>query len=234
MRIFLQAFFGKLAAAIFIAVCIIVGVGPPEWAKMITGIETGVAVRTGFTVLALITLAALLGPFISRIKFGRGKKARKGKEEKLFASTPIIWEQNYFLMAARTEWGVEFYGFQLTGRNNTDKFIGKLGGSVRSEKNGREFAIKLQHNNELVSPDGYGLPARNQFHIGVEFMPRGSGLPGAKFLAKYGILTFSFGYDDQRFSRAYSYEETSAEVERIEGDLRPKPIKSEAGFRAPS
>jgi hypothetical protein len=112
----------------------------------------------------------------------------------------------------------------------TDRFIGKLGGYVRSEKTGNTYPILLRHMDKLIPPDGYGIPARHQFHIGADFFETG-GLPAQKFLEQFGILTFVFEYDGETFTRLYTFEEISKEVAKAREDLTPKPVKSEAGFQ---
>jgi hypothetical protein len=70
-RIFTAAFLGKVAAALFIAVCIALGFGPTEWAAMILGTDPTLLARAGFLFLALLAAVGLLWPFIHARFFTR-------------------------------------------------------------------------------------------------------------------------------------------------------------------
>lgn len=56
MHQFLSSFFGKLLAALFIAVCIALGFGPDEWAGLLTGLQSSIwllAARVSFIGVAV-------------------------------------------------------------------------------------------------------------------------------------------------------------------------------------
>jgi hypothetical protein len=81
MRPFLSAFMGgflgKIAAAIFIAVCVLLGFGPNEWAAYVVPFAVPVIlIRAGFLVLAALTLVGLLSPLIIK----RRTKQKKQRE----------------------------------------------------------------------------------------------------------------------------------------------------------
>jgi len=58
-------FFGKLLAALLIAVCVVLGFGPDTWAKFMIGEwATPLIARIGFVLLAIVTAFAILWPWI--------------------------------------------------------------------------------------------------------------------------------------------------------------------------
>jgi hypothetical protein len=71
VRAFLGTFFGKLAAAIFLAACVALGIGPDWWAKEILAVQPVWYIRAGLILLAVATAVALLGPPVRRF-FGGG------------------------------------------------------------------------------------------------------------------------------------------------------------------
>jgi hypothetical protein len=69
-KAFAGVFFGKLAATLFIAICLALGFGPDEWAKFIvTGLPIWVTpglAQAVFLILAALTFGALIWPFLLR------------------------------------------------------------------------------------------------------------------------------------------------------------------------
>jgi hypothetical protein len=70
-RAFAGGFFGKLAAAVLLAICVLLGFGPNEWAKFImTGLPTWVTpgrAQVVFITLAAVTFVALSWPLWVRL-----------------------------------------------------------------------------------------------------------------------------------------------------------------------
>jgi len=68
------AFFGKLMAALFIAVCIAMGIGPEKWAAfVVSGLgdwATPFGARIAFLVLAIVTLVTVFGPWLLSLRGG--------------------------------------------------------------------------------------------------------------------------------------------------------------------
>jgi hypothetical protein len=143
---------------------------------------------------------------------------------------PIKWAWGYIFAARSVGDGIEISGFQATGENTSGEFIAKLGGFVRSEITGQQFPILVSDRDKLVPTDGYGIPAKHQFHIGARFVETG-GMTPTQFLRDFGRLTFQFEYDGQIYKRHFTFEEIEAQVRRIEADLRPKVSPSGAGVR---
>jgi hypothetical protein len=63
-RAFIGTFFGKMAAAAFIAVCAALGLGPDWWATMILAIHPVWYVRAALILVALVTAATIFGPLL--------------------------------------------------------------------------------------------------------------------------------------------------------------------------
>jgi hypothetical protein len=142
----------------------------------------------------------------------------------------IKWVPNYLLAARSINTGIEISGFQATGQNESDEFIEPIGGFVRSEITGRQFPILVSDGGNLVSPRGYGIPAKHQFQLGARFVESG-GMSVTEFLRDFGRLTFEFRYGSHTYTRRFSPEELDTEARRTEIDLRPKPTPSVAGVK---
>jgi hypothetical protein len=80
MRAFVAAFSGKIAATLFIAVCIALGFGPTEWAAMLLGVEFQLIGRAIFVLLAMATLAGLLWPYWRQPRLFINDAAQKAYE----------------------------------------------------------------------------------------------------------------------------------------------------------
>jgi hypothetical protein len=142
----------------------------------------------------------------------------------------IKWSRGYILSASgSSDAPIKIFGFQATGQNESDEFIEPLAGFIRSEITGRQFPILVNDNGTLVSPEGYGIPARYQFQIGAKLSE--PGMSTVEFLRDFGRLTFEFRYGGHVYTKRFSPEELEAEVRRTEIDLRPKPIRGAAGVR---
>jgi len=142
----------------------------------------------------------------------------------------IKWSRGYILSASGSSNApIKIFGFQATGQNESDEFVEPLAGIIRSEITGRQFPILVNDNGALVSPEGYGIPARHQFQIGAKLSE--IGMSTVEFLRDFGRLTFEFRYGSHVYTKRFSPEELEAEVRRTEIDLRPKPIHGATGVR---
>lgn len=65
MRIFLSSFFGKLVAVLFIAVCIGLGFGPDEWAKLLIGLESSIWLLIARASFIGVAVAMVWGVFFA-------------------------------------------------------------------------------------------------------------------------------------------------------------------------
>ena len=131
--------------------------------------------------------------------------------------------------------GVRVQSFQATGKNNSDQFIQRLSGYLRSEVTGKQYTILVNDNGTLVEAAGYGIPAGYQFNIGVRLVDAASGgMTTAELLRDFSRMTFVFNYGDKTYTKHFAPDEIEAEVLRMEHDLRPKPINGFAGVRRTS
>ena len=125
--------------------------------------------------------------------------------------------------------GIVVSSIQATGQNTSDEFIEPISGFVKSEITGKQFPILVSDNGNLVSPEGYGIPAKHQFNVAAIISD--SVISGAEFLRDFGRMTFTFKYGDHIYTKHFAPEELEAEVKRAEAELRPKPPQSLAGVR---
>jgi hypothetical protein len=146
---------------------------------------------------------------------------------------PITWYPGQYVFGASgDDKGIRIQSFQAAGQNNSDEFIAPLSGFVRSEITGNSFPLQVNDNGTLVSSEGYGIPAKHQFNIGVRIVANdGGGITSSEFLRDFGRLTFVFKYGNHTYNRRFSPDEIEAEVRRMETDLRPKPVQGVAGVR---
>jgi hypothetical protein len=146
--------------------------------------------------------------------------------------SPVNWlPGQYIFGASGDETGIRIQSFQAAGRNNSDDFIRPLSGYVRSEITGRRFQLLVNDNGNLVDPEGYGIPAREQFNVGARLVePSSGGLSGAEFIRDFGRMTFVFNYGNHVYTKRFTPDEIESEVHRMQKDLRPKPMPG-AGVR---
>jgi hypothetical protein len=63
-RTFIGSFFGKIAAVVFVAVCLALGFGPDKWAAMVLAVNPVWYIRGVLILSALGTALAILGPWL--------------------------------------------------------------------------------------------------------------------------------------------------------------------------
>lgn len=143
---------------------------------------------------------------------------------------PIKWVHGaYFLSMSSSPTGMEIGGIQAVGTNESDEFIGPVSGFVRSESSGRQIAFLIDNDKgQNVPIDGYGIPARNQFHL---FAPFGTPVKIDEFLRDFARLTFVFQYGTQVYTKHFAPDEMQKEVSRTEAFLAPKPQVNRVGAR---
>lgn len=214
-------------------------------------IRKGRSMTLGLSLIVLGLIVAIVGAGIAISNLDRNSlKAADRAERPIMPATaathaagdkhiamdragPVEWNPNYVLGArsGSNPDGIEIFGFQATGTNTSDEFIDRLGGFVRSEVTGQQFPILVDAGNGLVPADGFGVPAKHQFHVFARFVEKSGGISVAQFLRDFGRLTFQFEYDGKVYKRHFSPEELETEARRIETALRPRPISSVAGVR---
>jgi hypothetical protein len=145
---------------------------------------------------------------------------------------PISWfPGQYIFGASGGENGIRIQSFQAAGQNNSDEFIRPLSGYLRSEITGKQFPLFVNDKSDLVAPDGYGIPARQQFNVGARLVePNSAGMSGAEFIREFSRMTFVFNYGNHNYTKRFTPDEIESEVHRMEKDLRPEPY---AGRRGP-
>jgi hypothetical protein len=114
-RIFLTAFAGgfagKILAALFVAVCLVLGVGPDKWASyLVAGVGDWATpgARIAFITLGMITFFAAFGPTIVR-RF----KPRHGNSMSYLSAHDYELGPAIIEMAYRSAWGRWFAAQQL-------------------------------------------------------------------------------------------------------------------------
>jgi hypothetical protein len=124
---------------------------------------------------------------------------------------PIKWNPGYLLGASGGDGkGMVISSVQATGQNTSDEFIEPISGFVKSETTGKQFPILVIDNNKLVSPDGYGIPAKHQFNVAAVISD--SVISDTEFLRDFGRMTFTFKYADHTYTKHFTPEELEAEV----------------------
>ncbi len=159
-------------------------------------------------------------------------QSKKNDEEVLGAIKWRFLAPHYHFIAAKGhERGVDYFGVQASGNNETDELISDFSGTVKSEVTGKEFPITISDGKgNLVDPMGYGIPARHQFHWQVRFTDLGNPLSVTEFLRDYRRLTIRFKYNGQEYKRHFTPEEMEAEVAHAEASLRKLPPRTSAGI----
>jgi hypothetical protein len=145
---------------------------------------------------------------------------------------PIKWYPGGYLLGAVGGDPMLITTLQFTGQNTSDEFVEPIGGFVRSEITGKQLPILVNDAGNLASPDGYGIPAKHQFMLGVRLSD--SGITSTQFLKEFGRITFNFEYGKRTYTKHFTADEIEAEVRRTELDLRPKTPQSVAGVRKKS
>jgi hypothetical protein len=145
---------------------------------------------------------------------------------------PVTWIRGQYIFGGNGgENGIRIQSFQAVAQNKSDEFIRPLGGYVRSEITGKQFQILVNDKGDLVPPDGYGIPAGQQFNIGARLTDSdNAGIGGAEFIRDFGRMTFVFNYGNHVYTKRFTPDEIEGEVHRMEKDLRPSPMLG-AGVR---
>jgi hypothetical protein len=144
---------------------------------------------------------------------------------------PIKWVRGvYFLNISSSPNGWVIGGFQMVGQSESDEFLGPISGFVRSEITGRQVNLQIDDDKGKYVPldGGYGIPARNQFHL---FAPFGEQIKISDFLRDFARLTFVFQYGTHTYTKRFSPDEIQKEVRRTEEFLEPKSPESKVGAR---
>ena len=100
MRIFILAFFGKLCAALFIALCIALGFGPTDWAVLVLGTEEPLWVWALRFVLIVGAGALFWFVFISRTKTSSNEPEPENEYIGMKEAATIAYEETRGTKAA--------------------------------------------------------------------------------------------------------------------------------------
>lgn len=209
MSVFWKAVFGKIVAAVFLAICAILGYGPVEWAEyLITNGPTWLTPKLaqfGFSTLAFITLIALLWNTLpSLISASKLWLNRVFSDIEWFDGPHSIHSFGYIISKPHN---LALVGhIQLRGRNTSKSLMTVKKAYLRSLVTGERLNADIEH----INAENIEIKGGTSFSLIVKF-PNEDG-----HLAQNSISGISFESFLKRFSNFEIVIETGSKTYRIE------------------